>query len=83
VIHIGYATTLHAVVGCERFFATVFSLRVDDMTAFRTPRKINSKIDALAPETILESPRDMFEVPHPASTRRLSALSLLSPLERP
>jgi hypothetical protein len=27
VIHIGYATTLHAVVGCERFFATVFSLK--------------------------------------------------------
>jgi hypothetical protein len=34
-----------------------------------------------APETILESPRDMFEVPHPAGTRRLSALSLLAPLE--
>jgi hypothetical protein len=43
VVHIGYATILHAVVGCERFLATVFSLRVDDMTAFRTPREINSK----------------------------------------
>jgi hypothetical protein len=35
-----------------------------------------------APETILKPPRDMFEVPHPAGARRLSALSLLAPLVR-
>lgn len=34
MIDIYYVTALHAEAGCERFFATVFSLRVDDMTAF-------------------------------------------------
>ena len=50
------------------------------MTAFQSSRNINFKTDFSAPETILESPRDVFEVPHPAGPRRLSALRLLSPL---
>ena len=52
------------------------------MTAFRLHEKSGPKKDARAPETILEPPRDVFEVPHSASTRRLSALRLLSPLVR-
>ena len=50
------------------------------MTAFQSSWNINSKTEFGAPETILESPRDVFEVPHPAGPRRLSALCLLSPL---
>jgi hypothetical protein len=34
MIDTGYLTALHVEAGCERFFATVFSLRVDNMTAF-------------------------------------------------
>jgi len=34
----------------------------------------------ILPETVLEPSRDMFEVPHPASSCGLSALGLLSPL---
>jgi hypothetical protein len=41
MIDIGYVTALHAEAGCERFFATVFSLRVDDMTAFSEAREIS------------------------------------------
>lgn len=65
--------TLHAVVGCSRFLATVFSLCAG------TQRPSESK-DRNAPETVLESSRDMFEVSHPAGSRGLSALGLLSPL---
>jgi hypothetical protein len=79
-IHIGQATSLHAEAGCDRFFATVFSLRDDDMTAFRGHEISTPKTEFRSPETILEPPRYVFEVPHPAGPRRLSALRLLSPL---
>lgn len=35
-----------------------------------------------APESVLESPRDVLEIPHPSGASSLSSLGLLSPLIR-
>ena len=72
-----YANVYASVVFLVRLTARVFSLC----------RIMNIKTDEttllIAPEAILESPRNGLQVAHAASTSRLSALGLLAPLIRP
>ena len=55
------------------FLATVFSL-VDKINIGKT-----KKVEQGLPESILEPPGNIFQIPHPASASCLSALGLLSP----
>lgn len=73
------------------FVAVVFSLYQQKYQRFRsasptqpnTRNGLRGKHNKNPPEAVLEPPRDVLQVLHPASSGGLSALSLLPPLKRP